>query len=106
MKELFLNNAETGLYQTQELLHDGTLVIETKQDVEPLLERNLAMRNDDDYTKKGIEKGWWHVATIPDVLVHKWYKEGFDIMRASMPEIRAKLQSPEYAYFLTTKKKF
>lgn len=105
-KELFLVNSESGLFQTEELASDGTLIIETKQDVEPLLEQNLLMRNDEEYTKYGIGKGWWHVASIPEVLVHKWYKEGFDILTAPMSEIRKKLQSPEYAYFLTTTKKF
>jgi hypothetical protein len=105
-KEVFLSNAVTGLYQTEELTHDGTLVIETKQDVEPILEATKALQNDEEYTKKGIQKGWWHVATIPEVLVHKWHKEGFNIFTASMSEIRKKLQSPEYAYFLTTTKKF
>lgn len=105
-KTLSVANNETGLYQTEEVLHDGTLVIETKQDVEPIIERNLLMRNDEDYTKEGIKKGWWHVATIPDVFVHKWYKEGLDIRTAPMSEIRKKLQDPEYLHFLTTTRKF
>lgn len=45
-----------------------TSIITTHQDVETSLEWTKALARDDSYSKKGIKKGMWHYATIPDVI--------------------------------------
>lgn len=47
----------------------------------------------------------WRVASIPAIFVHKWYKEGFDIDRAPLKEVIARLHRDNLTEFLTTSKR-
>ena len=51
---------------------EGLIVAETVQDVEPILERNKALRSQP-------QKSDWgrHVATIPNVILVKWLNEEY-----------------------------
>jgi hypothetical protein len=80
---------------------DGT-VIETVQDVAPILEHNKALQNQDD-------RGWSpsrdlrRAATIPDIIVLKWRNEyGIDVFnRNHWPAVKRLLNDPEWRYLRT-----
>ena len=80
-------------------------IIETTQDVEPILEANKAMQADGDgYTPSRDLK---HIASIPLVIVQKWMEEdGVNFLALGKPEKRAylrrKLNDPEYLYLRTS----
>ena len=77
-------------------------IIETVQDVEPILERNKALQNDD--------AGGWsptrdlrRAATIPDIIILKWRnEEGIDVYDPNhWPAVKLKLNSSEYRWLRT-----
>lgn len=103
-KEILTFNSPHELIQTTELTHDGILVVKNTQDVEPLLEHMKSLKKCEAYADNGVKKGWFHVGTVPDFLVHKWAKEGFDIDRESVPAIVARLQAEHMTDFLATTK--
>lgn len=79
-----------------------TTIIETVQDVEPVLERNKALQSADD--------GGWsptrdlrRAATIPDVIILKWRnEEGIDVFDPDhWPAVKRKLNSSEYRWLRT-----
>jgi hypothetical protein len=45
------------------------------------------------------------VARIPTAVIDKWYREGFDYMRAPVREILRKLALEQQEQFITTKKR-
>ncbi len=79
-----------------------TTVIESVQDVAPILERNKALQGHDD--------GGWspsrdlrRAAAIPDIIILKWRRdEGIDVFnRDHWPAVKRKLNSSEYRYLRT-----
>jgi hypothetical protein len=78
---------------------DGTsLTIEHIQDVEPILERNAALR-------AVPQKSDWgrHIASIPNVVLIKWMnEEGADVLKMSGDEfgvfIKKKLDDPDWRF--------
>lgn len=73
------------------------------QDCEPFLERNKALATDDSRSKKGIKDSWWHVATIPNAIIHKWLAEGINVYRREdAKKVMRKLKDPEYRFLKTT----
>jgi len=58
--------------QTSVLLRDAEIIASTTQDVEPILERNAALRGEP-------QKSDWgrHVATIPNVILVRWLNEEY-----------------------------
>jgi hypothetical protein len=76
--------------------------IETVYDVEPILNMNKERAKDDEYQKKGIKKGWWHVGTIPNGVIAKWMEEGINFYdKNDWPAVKRKLNSAEYSYLRT-----
>lgn len=80
----------------------NTTIIETVQDVAPILERNKALQNAGD--------GGWspsrelrRAATIPDIIILKWRnEEGIDVFDPNhWPAVRRKLNSSEYCWLRT-----
>lgn len=77
-------------------------IIETVQDVAPILEHNKALQNADD-------QGWSpsrdlrRAATIPDIIVLKWRNEyGIDVFdRNHWPAVKRLLNDPEWRYLRT-----
>jgi hypothetical protein len=77
-------------------------VIETVQDVAPVLERNKVLQNGDD-------AGWSQsrdlrrAATIPDIIILKWRNEyGIDVFnRNHWPAVKKLLNDPEWRYLRT-----
>jgi hypothetical protein len=58
--------------RTDVLLNDREIIASTTQDVEPILERNKALRGE-------RQKSDWgrHIATIPNVILVKWLNEEY-----------------------------
>ncbi len=104
MKRLLDIDPLTGIktYHSYDYNSDTTY-IEKVQNVEPILERNKALANSE-HQAKGIKNNWWHHATIPNVVIEQWLKEGVDIF-STEPEqkkkVRRKLRDPEYRYLRT-----
>ncbi len=80
---------------------NGTVGIETLQDVSPILEANVAEYNSghDGYTpSRDMRK----VAEIPLIEVHKMMQEGINIYdQNDWPKIAARLDDPAYLKFRT-----
>ena len=45
------------------------------------------------------------IASIPTVVVEKWLREGFDLWKATGPQIVRKLQSEDLGAFMATEKR-
>lgn len=88
-------------YHHYDPLADRT-VVETVQDVAPILERNKALQNADD-------RGWSpghdlrRAAAIPDIVILKWRNEhGIDVFnRDHWPAVKKLLNDPEWRYLRT-----
>lgn len=103
MRRLIGFDPLTGLreYHSYDAAADRT-IIESVQDVAPLLERNKALA--------GLEDGGWspgralrRAAAIPDIIILKWRtEEGIDVFdRDHWPAVKRKLNSSEYRYLRT-----
>lgn len=85
---------------------DSKVIAVTEQDVEPILERNKALRS-------MPQKSDWgrHVASIPNVILTKWLNEEWargnttiHLFGEEMDRLIAKkLQDPEWAYLRVDK---
>ncbi len=94
------------MMRTEVLLRDRDVVAVSTQDVEPILERNAALRSEP-------QKSDWgrHVATIPNVILLRWLNEeharGNASLRMFSKEFDAlvlrKLADPEWKYLRTDK---
>lgn len=102
-RRLLDHDPTTGLveYHHYDDATDRT-VIETVQDVRPVLERNKALLNADD--------GGWsatrelrRAAAIPDIIILKWRnEEGIDVFDPNhWPAVKRKLNSSEYRWLRT-----
>ncbi len=102
-RRLIWRDPATGVaeYHHYEPLSDRT-VIETVQDVAPILERNKALQNADD-------RGWSpsgelrRAATIPDVVILKWRNDyGIDVFdRNHWPAVKRLLNDPAWRHLRT-----
>ena len=109
MKRLFDRDDFQGI---TEIFHwdeaTKTARIETLQDVEPILDQNKALANDDDFTKKGIKNEFWKYANIPVVVQLKWlqkYGPENDPMKKGNEKLLFRLlNDPEWRYLKTTNK--
>ena len=81
-----------------------TTIIGREQDVSGVLEFNKALQNDTDYSKKGIKDSWWHMGTIPPVVIEKWKNEkGVDVFNKDhWSAVKKLLNDPEYKWLKTT----
>jgi hypothetical protein len=109
LKRLFDYDPETGI---REIFHfdpmTGDVHIETQQDVEPLLDRNKALQNDESYSQAGIKNDMWHFAHVPIVVQLKWlvkYGAEHDPMKKGNEKLLfSLLNDPEWRYLKTTNK--
>lgn len=104
MKRLLDHNPVTGL---TEIFHynESTDVstIEVRQDVSGALELAKAMRNDEEYSKKGIKEDWWHLAHIPDSIILKMkFEDGVDVYDRNDWKAVGRLLDTKYSNFKTT----
>jgi hypothetical protein len=82
---------------------DGKMYAHYQQDLEPHVEYATTLRNDDEYTRNGIKKGWLHVCHIPDVAIIELRGIGVDIFRATVKEIVSGLKKLNKEHLLTTR---
>lgn len=92
----------TETWHHYDSLTDETTIHEV-QDVQSYLDQAKWLRDDDSYKKQGIKNSWWHVARVPNGVILKWrQEEGIDFYNDEhWPRVKAKLNSPEYAYLRT-----
>jgi len=78
------------------------------QDVEPYLDSNKALANDDDFTKQGIKEGMWKYASIPVVVQERWLheygSENWPMRPGNEKLLFRLLNSPEWKYLKSTGK--
>lgn len=103
MKRLVDVDPLTGIQTWHEYDHDTEkTIIERVQDVQPFIDRNKALANEGDYKKKGIQNSWMHAATIPNVIIEQWLKEGIDVFNKDhWPKVRRKLNDPDWKHLKT-----
>jgi hypothetical protein len=79
----------------------GDLTVHRGEDVEPILEANKALFNEDDGYSPSRE--WRRAASVPLALVEKWKNElGVDIFNPDhLPKVRELLDSNEYRFLRT-----
>lgn len=81
---------------------DGTFVIETRQDVEPILERNRRLRTHDDGFTRSRDIA--RVASIPVVVQYEWLKRyGVNVFDPNQEKaVKRLLNDSEWRYLRTS----
>ena len=81
-----------------------TTYVGREQNVDFLLDVNKSLQNDTDYSKKGIQLSWWHMAKIPPLVIEKWQNEkGVNVFNKDhWPAVKKLLNDPEYKWLKTT----
>lgn len=75
------------------------LIVQSSQDVEPILNRNKMMQNDKSLTRG---KDIWHIASIPNIVIEQWMKEGINVFKKEdWAKVKERLNNPEYKYLRT-----
>lgn len=84
---------------------DGKMYVNYQQDLTPHVEYATALRNDDEYTKQGIKRGWMHAAYIPPLAIIKLRQIGIDILKGKPKpaEIVAGLRKLGMDHLITTR---
>lgn len=81
----------------------GDVTIETVQDVEPHIELAKKIRNDTEFSKKGIKDGWWHIGHLPDSIILKMrFEDGVDVFDKNDWPMVGKLLNDKYSAFKLT----
>ena len=106
-KRLLSYDPITGLetyFSHDESTNEST--ISYAADSSPILEANKRLANDDDYTKDGIKKEFWHYASIPVMVQMDWLiNKGVDIYNKDhAAKVSQLLNDPEYRHLKTTHK--
>lgn len=104
-KRLLFTDPITGLmtWHEYDALTDETH-ISYSADSKPVIERNKAVQNDTEYSKKGIKQEFWKYAEIPVEVQLDWLiNKGVDIAnRDHAKKMFQLLNDPEYRYLKTT----
>ena len=85
---------------------NGQVHITNEQDVNPIMDYATELRNNTDYSRRGIKKDHWHYARIPNgVMLDMKQKHGVD-MFTGKPDWKAVLRciNTHYPYLKTTGK--
>lgn len=79
---------------------DDSMIVRRMQNVTPYLERNHYLREHANLWR-GEDDTFWHVASIPNVIMEQWLREGIDIWTdRDWPKIQRKLNG-EFKYLKT-----
>ncbi len=81
---------------------DGLLIEHTQEIPDEFLE---SLRIKRDASLSTPEGEFMHVASIPEVLVDEWRRQGFDILTAPVRDIVARLKKHDLDKFLATAKR-
>lgn len=102
MPEIISN--EAGVVTTMEVDKiTNRMVIKKAQDISANVEMTNRLRNNDEYTRNGIKKGWMHAAHIPEIVIVKLLREGINVYHAPAKEIIAGLKKIGYDNLITTR---
>lgn len=75
-------------------------------EIKKYLERNKTEQNaipQKQYKSTLRKKNMWKVASIPNIVVEQWKKQGIDIFRdEDWPKVQAKLNDPDYKWLRTS----
>lgn len=86
----------------------GDVHLETTQDVDPVLDMNKSMQNDEGFSKDGIKNGMWRYASIPIVVQMRWLNEygsaNWPMKPGNEKLLFRLLNSPEWRYLKCTGK--
>ena len=86
----------------------GDAYIETIQDVDPLIDQNKDLQNDDSYSRNGIKNDMWHFASIPISVQMRWLNEygsqDWPMRPGNEKLLFRLLNSPEWKYLKATNK--
>jgi len=80
MRELLGWNADRGTWYEAEFEDDGTVHIETLQDLQPVLDYIDRRRNSKDMDR-GIKHDWWHYCMIPAEVELELRQKGINIYK-------------------------
>lgn len=85
---------------------DQSATITHEQNVSRIIENNKCDILDEDRTKEGMKRDWWHYARVPNTVIIEWkQKLGVDFWNMNdRPKVFKLLNSPDYAYLKTTHK--
>lgn len=87
---------------TRELFYEENgdrLIVKSTQDVESILNHNRMLQNDKSLTRT---KEMRHVASIPNIVVEQWLKEGINIFnKEHWQRAKKRLNDPDYKYLRT-----
>lgn len=75
-----------------------------EQDVSLVLDVNKARQNETEYSKMGIKNEWWHMATIPTIVIERWKNEkGVDVFNKDhWKAVKRLLNDPDYKWLKAT----
>lgn len=100
MKRLLSHNPDSGVscYFDQDLITGEILLSHEYADVSSNLDLAKEMRNDFGANQRKEEM--WHLAHIPMPVISKWLLEdGINVFnKEHWPQVRRKLNDPDYAY--------
>ena len=85
---------------------DTGILTHEQPDVGRILDDNVSLANNDGYTQRGMQRGFWHYATIPNAVALQYlYETGIDIFAEGNAKEAFKLvNNPDYKYLKTTRK--
>jgi len=81
-------------------------IIGRESDPTAYIEYGKDLQKNEDYSKEGIRKGWWHYGILPPIIIEKWKNEfGVDVFNKDHEKaVFRLLNQPEYRYLKTTTK--
>jgi len=82
--------------------HDGLTQKHTQNITQTFLDDLKDARNESNKQRAGEMH---RIASIPTVIVEKWMREGFDLWKASGPEIVRKLHAEDLGLLMATEKR-
>ena len=75
------------------------------QDVSGFLDHMNNLRNNEDYSKRGMKKDWWHYASIPAIVEIEMRKKGIDIYDKNATKAIIKEINENYPWLRATTKR-
>ncbi len=105
-KQVLEHDPLTGITTWFEYTAEDKMLITETQDVSAILEHNQTLRNNEDYSKRGIKDDMWHYARVPlTVMMDIKTRFGVDLMAKKVDWKSAfKIINREYPYLKTTTK--
>lgn len=98
-------HSKTHTWHTYDHSSKTTKVV-VVQDVEDILKHNKMKQNNTLYKQRGIKEGFYHFATIPNVVIEEWMKKyGVNVfVKDDLPKVEKLLNKAEYKYLRTVNK--